>query len=127
MQQATSGHRVLVIGLDPFRVPGPWDPHPVADAIERGLAGLVEAGYDAKRCLVGTDGSEDVAASVTRALAAEHWDCVLVGGGLRRSDDLELFETVVNLVHRLAPGAAIAFNHQPDQLAVAVARVGVEP
>ncbi len=30
--------RVLVIGLDPYRVPGPWDPEPVAKAIEAGMA-----------------------------------------------------------------------------------------
>jgi len=39
---------------------------------------------------------------------------VVVGGGIRKPDDLvELFEAVVDLIHRHAPQAAIAFNTNP--------------
>ncbi|WP_406108536.1 hypothetical protein [Micromonospora globbae] len=100
--------RVLVIGLDPYRVPGPWDPRPVADAIEVGRARFVEHGVAAEFCLVGLDGSDDVEAVVTAALGAQPWECVVVGGGVR--NQVELFERVVNLVRRHAPDAAIAFN-----------------
>ncbi|MEV5691808.1 hypothetical protein [Micromonospora globbae] len=100
--------RVLVIGLDPYRVPGPWDPRPVADAIEVGRARFVEHGVAAEFCLVGLDGSDDVEAVVTAALCAQPWECVVVGGGVR--NQVELFERVVNLVRRHAPDAAIAFN-----------------
>jgi len=114
----------LVIGLDPFRVPGPWDPEPVAEAIERGMTGLVDSGYVAEACLLALDGSDDNGTRLTAALEARQWDCVVVGGGLRKEDEqLELFECVVNLVREHAPQAPIAFNGTPNDLAGAVARV----
>ena len=48
---------------------------------------------------------------------------MLIGGGIRKDEDqLELFESVVNLVRRHAPQAAIAFNRTPDDMADAVER-----
>jgi hypothetical protein len=41
---SSSPARVLVIGLDPYRVPGPGDPRPVADAIEKATARFAEHG-----------------------------------------------------------------------------------
>lgn len=115
--------RVLVVGLDPHRVPGPWDPGPVADAIAAGLARFVEAGVGVESCLVGLDGDEDVESVVTEALRSRSWQVVVVGGGLRTVDDPpELFERVVNLVRRHAPGAAIAFNRTPGEIYDAAAR-----
>jgi len=103
--------RVLVIGLDPYRVPGPWDPQPVADAIEAGIARFAEHGVGVETCLFGLDGSDDVLALVGAALRVRPWECVVVGGGVRTAEDqLELFEQVINLVRRNAPDAAIAFN-----------------
>ena len=123
MSRGTPGSRVLVIGLDPHRVPGPWDPEPVAAAIAAGMDGLRAAGIDAESCLVGLDGNDDIEARVTAALQAGQWDCVLVGGGIRKSEDLlELFESVVNLVRRHAPSAEIAFNRTPGDLVEAVLR-----
>ena len=114
METAAATPRVLVIGLDPYRVPGPWDPKPVADAIEVGMARFAEHGIGAASCLFGLDGSDEVEAVVTAALRARPWECVVIGGGLRGADDqLELFERVVNLVRRYAPAAAIAFNSTP--------------
>ena len=115
--------RVLVIGLDPYRVPGPWDPEPVAEAIQRATARFAEQGVSVENCLIGLDGSDDIEAVVTTALTARSWDCVLVGGGIRRNEDrLKLFELIVNLVHRHAPGAAIAFNRALDDVVEAVER-----
>ena len=115
---------VLVIGLDPYRVPGPWNPKPVADAIEIGMRALAERGLHAEACLVGLDGSEDVEARVTVALQARSWDCIIVGGGIRQPEEqLELFESIINLICRHAPQAAIAFNHTPRDLADAASRV----
>ena len=88
--------RVLVVGLDPHRVPGPWDPEPVATAVGAGMAELESAGYDAQPCWVG------------------------LGGGLR--SDVELFESLVNLVRVHAPEARLAFNTSPDALFEAVRR-----
>lgn len=114
---------MLVIGLDPHRVSGPWDPEPVVQAIAAGMAELAGRGFDAESCLVGLDGSDHIAARVTAALVSRSWDCVVVGGGIRTAEDLlEVFESVVNLVCRHAPRAAIAFNSRPDGLAEAVTR-----
>lgn len=112
--------RVLVIGLDPYRVPGPWDPRPVAEGIEAGRARFVEQGVGAEFCLVGLDGSDDVPAVITTALRSRPWECVVIGGGVR--EDVELFERVVNLVRRDAPAAAIAFNTTPSDTFDAAAR-----
>lgn len=71
-------------------------------------------------CLVGLDGSDDVAAVVTAALRAQPWECVVIGGGVR--SELELFERVVNLVRRHAPDSAIAFNASPSDTFEAAAR-----
>ena len=115
--------RVLVIGLDPYRVPGPWDPEPVATALDRGTASFAELGIDVRNCLVGLDGRDDISAVVTAALGEQPWDCVLVGGGIRKNEEqLALFETIVNLVHEHAPGAAIAFNATVDDVVEAVQR-----
>src|SRR4029453_343913 len=113
-----SDFHVLVIGLDPYRVPGPWNPKPVADAIDIGMRALTARGFHAEPCLVGLDGSDDVDARVTAALRARSWDCVVVGGGIRTPEEqLELFESIINLICRHAPHAATAFNHKPDELA----------
>jgi hypothetical protein len=114
--------QVLVIGLDPYRVPGPWDPKPVADAIAVGLARFAEHGLGVETCLVGLDGSDDVAAVVAAALRTRPWKCVVIGGGVRNEDQLALFEQVLNLVRRHAPEAAIAFNSTPADTFDAAAR-----
>ncbi|MFI6059411.1 hypothetical protein [Streptomyces sp. NPDC051286] len=115
--------RVLVIGLDPYRVPGPWDPKPVADAIEVGIARFAEHGVGVETCLFGLDGSDNVEAVVAAALAARPWECVVVGGGVRKAEDqLQLFEQVLNLIRRHAPDAAIAFNSTPAGTFDAAAR-----
>jgi quinol monooxygenase YgiN len=114
MDMAAPIPQVLVIGLDPYRVPGPWDPKPVADAIEAGMARFAAHGVGVETCLFGLDGSDDVLAVVTAALQARPWTCVVIGGGVRDESQLDLFEQVLNLVRRHAPGAAIAFNRTPS-------------
>ena len=112
--------RVLVIGLDPYRVPGPWDPKPAADGIEIGRTRFAEHGLGAEFCLFGLDGTDDVEAMVTEALCAQPWECVVVGGAIR--SQAELLERVINLVRRHAPDAAIAFNTTPADTSDAAAR-----
>lgn len=102
---------VLVIGYDPHRVPGPWDPQPVADGIAEGRAKFATHDLPVEFCLVGLDGSDDVDAVIAAAVRRHPWRCVVIGGGVR--GDAVLLETVVNLVRRSAPGAAIAFNATP--------------
>jgi hypothetical protein len=112
--------RVLVVGFDPYRVPGPWDPKPVTDGIEVGRSRFVEHGLGAEFCLFGLDGSDDVETVVTAALCAQSWECVVIGGGVR--NQAELLEQVINLVRRHAPDAAIAFNATPAETFDAAAR-----
>ncbi|MFB8281022.1 hypothetical protein [Nocardia colli] len=113
--------RVLIIGLDPYRVPGPWDPKPVADAIEVGIARFAQHGVGVEICLLGLDGSDD-AVEAAAVLRARPWNCVVIGGGLRHEDQLRLFEQVLNLVRRWAPDTAIAFNSTPADTFDAAAR-----
>lgn len=119
---AAAGPRVLVVGLDPYRVPGPWDPAPVSAAVEAGRRRFAERGLPAEFCLVGLDGSEDVEATVAAALRSRPWECVVVGGGVR--SEPELLERVVDLVREHAPDAPIAFNATPtDTYEAAVRRL----
>ncbi|MFC0003815.1 hypothetical protein [Micromonospora siamensis] len=112
--------RVLVIGLDPVRIPG-WDPEPVVAAIARGQARFAEHGIEADLCLVAPE--EHAERQIVEALTRREYACVVVGGGIRKHEPLlELFEKVVNLVRRHAPGAAIAFNSGPEDTADAALR-----
>ena len=114
---------MLVIGLDPHRVPGPWDPMPVVEALAVGTARFAEAGVGVEHCLFGLDGSDDIEAVVTAALDSRRWEVVVVGGGVRKNEErLEQFERIINLVRRHAPGAAIAFNSSPAGTYEAAAR-----
>jgi hypothetical protein len=115
--------RVLVIGLDPYRVPGPWDPEPVAKRIAVGVARFAEHGVGVEVCLLGLDGRDNIEEVVSRTLRAGVWKCVVIGGGLRTSDDqVELLELVVNLTRKHAPTAALAFNSTPSDTFDAAAR-----
>jgi hypothetical protein len=113
--------RVLVIGLDPERIPG-WDPAPVVAAIKRGQDRFGEYGIEADTCLVVPD-EEDAEGAIVDALTRNDYACVVVGGGIRKHEPLlEFFEKVVNLVRQHAPGAAIAFNSTPEDTADAALR-----
>ena len=88
-----------------------------------GMTRFADHGVGVESCRFGLDGSDDVEAVVSAALRARPWECVVVGGGVRKPDDqLELFERVVNLVRRHAPDAAIAFNSTPTDTFDAAAR-----
>lgn len=112
--------RVLVIGLDPARLDG-WDPEPVLAAMALGQARFDELGIDADMCLVAPD--DDPEAAIVAALTGNDYACVVIGGGIRKHEPLLwLFENTVNLVHRHAPNAAIAFNSTPVDTADAALR-----
>ncbi len=83
--------RVLVIGLNPYRVPGPWDPKPVAEAIEAGMTKFANHGVGAQSCLFGLDGSDNPEEMVTAALQSQPWECVIIGGGVRTAEDRPLY------------------------------------
>jgi hypothetical protein len=112
---------VLLVGFDPATVPD-VDAAMVEYAIEIGRGRLDDAGFAADECLIAFD-DPDAEAEVVRCLTAKPYACVVVGGGIRKPEALlERFERVVNLIHRHAPQAAIAFNTNPTDSADAAAR-----
>ena len=112
--------RVLVVGVDPRSVPE-HDPAPVLAALDRGRRRFEERGVSVHVGLVALDDTAED--RIAELLRREPYECVVIGGGIRKEDELlGLFEVVVNLVRRHAPQAAIAFNTTPDDMADAAAR-----
>ena len=63
-------------------------------------------------CLITPDAAGG--AMLKEALKWATYDCVVIGGGLRiPPKSLALFETVVNIIHKAAPKAAIALIRVP--------------
>jgi hypothetical protein len=121
--------RVLFVGQEPetvdFSAPA-LPPGMTAGKIHAGidvaLKQMAERGWRADLCLIKPD--KTAGPDVDRRLAAESYDCVVIGAGLRLPpQSLLMFEAVVNAVHKAAPGAAIAFNTHPEDSADAAARV----
>ena len=78
-------------------------------------------GWQADLCLVRPDKSASIA--LERNLAAATYDCVVIGGGIRiPPKSLLLFEALINVVHKSAPSAFIAFNTRPEDTGAAAAR-----
>jgi hypothetical protein len=66
---------------------------------------------------------ETAGAVLEKQLLSANYDCVVIGGGLRiPPNSLALFERVVNVIHKAAPRAVIAFNTRPEDTAEAAAR-----
>jgi hypothetical protein len=121
--------RVLAIGIEPgnadYSAFPQLTPELVRSYIEAQLLRLRDLGYEVTSCLV--DLGETAEAAVTAAMRDERFDCIVIGAGLREPKErLLLFEKVLNLVHRLAPDAAICFNTTPADTAEAVQR-WIEP
>src|SRR5215475_11040685 len=65
---------------------------------------------------------ETAGPTVERQLASTRYDCVVIGAGVRLPPRrLEVFEAVLNAIHKAAPGAVIAFNTRPEDSADAAA------
>jgi hypothetical protein len=120
--------QVLFVGYDPetvdFSDPA-LPPGMSAGKIHAGIAvarkQFAERGWEADLCLIRPD--ETAGPTLERQLASKSYDCVVIGAGLRLpARGLILFEAVVNIVHKAAPGAAIAFNTTPLDSADAAAR-----
>lgn len=117
--------RVLAIGIEPgnadYSAFPQLTPALVRNYIEAQLLRLRGLGYEVTSCLIDID--EAAEASVTAALRDERFDCIVIGAGLREPKErLLLFEKVLNLVHRLAPEAAICFNTTPADTVESVQR-----
>ena len=119
--------RVLLIGIKPEAVdlsdpdlPPGTTPEKIAAGIDATLLDMKARGWEAAFCSILTDNSAE---ATIKASLDEHWDCIVIGGGIRvPSRSLLLFERVINTVHQRAPGTPIAFNTSPNNSADAAAR-----
>ena len=120
--------RVVLVGFEPETVdfsdpalPPGMSAEKISAGIAFALQQMRERGWEADACLVRPD--ETAGPAVERHLAAGDYACVVIGAGIRLPrQGLQLFETILNAIHRAAPNAAIAFNTRPDDTADAAAR-----
>jgi hypothetical protein len=120
---------VLAIGIDPgfadLAAFPQFTPELVRSYIDAQIERLRELGFEVDRCLI--DLGETAEAVATMALKSRHFNCIVIGAGLRQpAQHLLLFEKIVNLVHSLAPDAKICFNTTPADTAESVQR-WIEP
>jgi len=121
---------VLIVGLEPtlidFSDPAyGFVPGINADKVKAGLDAsenaLKRLGYFAEQCLI--DFGDTAEAVLQQRLEQKHYDCVLIGAGVRVVEsNFLLFEKIINVVHRHAPQARLCFNTRPDDTAEAVRR-----
>ncbi|PIC01272.1 hypothetical protein [Caulobacter sp. X] len=121
--------RILIVGQDPdtvdFTAPGIL-PGMTADKVRAGVeaskAALEALGHACD--ILHVPPVPDVAGSqLAEALAGAAYDVVVIGAGIRNPPaNLLLLETLLNGVHRGAPGARIAFNTRPDDTDAAALR-----
>jgi len=121
--------RILFVGQQPDTVdfsdpslPPGFDAAKIEAGIAVAVAKIAARGWQGDLCMIPPD--DTAGPRIERQLRSADYDCVVIGGGLRiPPKSLALFETVVNVVHRAAPRAAIAFNSRPEDTADAAARV----
>lgn len=120
--------RVLFVGQKPETVdfsdpalPSGLTAEKVRSGIAAGLAGLAASGWQSVDCMITPD--EKGLSTLEKQLTSAPFDCVVIGAGIRLPPNgLVLFEKIINLVHKAAPEAAIAFNSRPEDTAEAAAR-----
>ena len=120
--------RVLLVGLDPATVdfsdpalPPGMTAEKIHAGIKLALADMNGRGWLTESCFINPD--ETAVPTVERRLADVHYDCVVVGAGVRLPPSrLALFEAVVNAIRRAAPHTPIAFNSRPEDTGAAAAR-----
>jgi hypothetical protein len=119
--------RILFVGQrpetdysDPALPPG-FDAAKINAGIAVAVAKIEERGWQGETCMIVPD--ETAEAVLEKQLLSANYDCVVIGGGLRiPPKSLALFERVVNVIHKAAPRAVIAFNTRPEDTAEAAAR-----
>ena len=120
--------RILFVGqkpetvdfFDPSLPPG-FNADKINAGIALGVSKIVERGWQGDTCMITPDAAGN--ALLESALNGAAYDCVVIGGGLRLPPkSLVLFESVVNIIHKAAPNATIAFNTRPEDTADAAAR-----
>jgi len=120
--------RILFVGQKPETVdfsdpalPPGFDAEKINAGIAVAVSKIKARGWHGDTCMITPDAAGS--AMLEKALQGAAYDCVVIGGGLRLPPkSLALFETVVNIIHKSAPKAAIAFNTRPEDTADAAAR-----
>ena len=120
--------RVLLVGLEPDIVDYSKSPVPgltaakVRAAVEADSAKLESLGYSVKSLYV--DDGKTAEAALTKALASNGFDCIMIGAGLRIVPPyFLLFEKLINIIHRHASTSTkLCFNTNPADTADAVQR-----
>jgi hypothetical protein len=120
--------RILFVGQKPETVdfsdpalPPGFDAAKINAGIAVAVAKIKERGWRGDTCMIVPD--ESAGPMLAAQLSGAHYDCVVIGAGLRLPPKgLALFENVVNAIHKAAPHAAIAFNTRPEDTAEAAAR-----
>lgn len=120
--------RVLFVGQKPETVdfsdpalPPGFDAEKINAGIVVAMTKIEERGWLGDTCMIVPD--KTAGPTLETQLSRAHYDCVVIGGGLRiPPKGLHLFELVVNTVHKASPRAAIAFNTRPEDTAEAAAR-----
>jgi hypothetical protein len=120
--------RILFVGQKPETVdfsdpalPPGFNAEKINAGIAVAIAKIAERGWQGDTCMITPDAAGS--AMLERALGGSSYDCVVIGAGLRLPPkSLPLFETVVNVIHKAAPTAVIAFNTRPEDTADAAAR-----
>jgi hypothetical protein len=105
---------------DPALPPG-FNAAKIQAGIDLAAAQFEERGWAGDLCMIAPDDAG--IAMLEKQLAGATYDCVVIGGGMRLPPKgLAVFERVVNVIHKGAPGSTIAFNTHPEDTADAAAR-----
>jgi hypothetical protein len=93
---------------DPSLPPG-FNAEKINAGIALGIKKIEERGWKGDTCMITPDAAGRT--MLEKALTGANYDCVVIGGGMRLPPKgLVLFEMVVNIIHKSAPNATIAFN-----------------
>jgi hypothetical protein len=120
--------RILFVGQKPETVdfsdpslPPGFDAKKINAGIAVAVAKIHDRGWQGDTCMITPDEAGE--SMLQKQLQSANYDCVVIGGGLRiPPKGLVLFEKVVNVIHKAAPRAVIAFNTKPEDTAEAAAR-----
>ena len=110
--------RILLLGLDPETVDFSDPALPPGMTVEKVRAGVAVAvkqftdrGWESDVGYILPD--ETAGPAVERLLRSAHYDCVVVGGGVRLPPrNLALFEVVIHAIRTCCPGRGDCLQHQ---------------
>ncbi len=117
--------KILLVGLQSSSVNFEKWPQLSVQKLEKAFSDIIEEltqnGYSAVWCL--TDTGETAEQKLTESIDSVDPDLVIVGAGVRTDPDhFLLFEKVINIIHKKAPNAHIAFNTNPYDTIEAINR-----